>query len=286
MPWAEERTAEVDWNAAWQVARSRSHPRRGREAWDRRAPSFTRAASSSGYVERMLELMHPEPDWTVLDVGSGSGTLAIPLARRVREVKALDFSPRMLELLGERCRAERLDNVAAVLGSWDDDWARLGLGTCDVALASRSLTVDDLRGALLKLDAFASRRVFVTAPVGDGPADRRAFEAAGRPFEPAPDYTYPYRLLHRLGIPATVTFIPVTEARRYPTLDDALERMRWMIPDPSAGEVERLRGWLARELVQAADGCWSGAPRAFEWAVISWAAGERSEPRSEPDALA
>jgi SAM-dependent methyltransferase len=260
----------LDWNEAWRAARARATRRGGSEAWDRRAPSFARHAMRSGYVERMLELMAPEPGWTVLDVGCGSGTLAVPLGHRVRAVTALDFSPRMLDLLRARCAEEGLGNVTPVLGSWEDDWARLGVEACDVALASRSLTVDDLRGALLKLHRAARRRVFLTAPVGTGPNDPRVFKAAGRPYLPGPDYLYPLAMLHQLGILATVTFIPVVQARRFAGLDDAVEGLAWMLADPSPAELEGLRAWLGRELVPVGGGLELASPRVVQWAVLSW----------------
>ncbi|HTN51128.1 MAG TPA: class I SAM-dependent methyltransferase [Anaeromyxobacter sp.] len=260
----------LDWNEAWRAARARATRRGGSEAWDRRAPSFARHAMRSGYVERMLELMAPDPAWTVLDVGCGSGTLAVPLGHRVRAVTALDFSPRMLELLRARCAEEGLANVTPVLGSWEDDWARLGVATCDVALASRSLTADDLRAALLKLHRAARRRVFLTAPVGTGPNDPRVFEAAGRPYVPGPDYLYPLAMLHQLGLHATVTFIPVVQARRFASLEEAAEGLAWMVPDPSPAELERLRAWLGRELVAVAGGLELSSPRTVRWAVLSW----------------
>lgn len=264
-------SASVDWNEAWRIARGRSPRRAGRDTWDRRAPSFARSESSTGYVERVLEIMNLEPGLTVLDIGSGAGTLTLPLARRVRSVTALDFSPRMLDLLRQGCAREGLANVAPVLGSWEDDWAELGIAACDVALASRSLTVEDLRSALLKLDRFARRRAFVTAPVGGGPADRRLIEAVGRSYLPGPDYTYPYNMLRQLGLNPTLAFISHSYAHEYASVEDAFDRVLWMLPDPSPRELERLRDFLARALVPCPKGFEFAWPHPVTWAVISWA---------------
>jgi SAM-dependent methyltransferase len=263
----------IDWNEAWRVARARRTRRGDSETWNRRASSFAKNASTSGYTERMLELMSPEPGWTVLDVGCGAGTLAVPLARRVRSVTALDFSARMLELLGARCAEEGLRNVVPVLGSWEDDWGSLGIGTHDVALASRSLSVDDLRGALEKLDRTARLKVFVATTVGDGPVDRRVFEAVGREYVPGPDHRYPLNLLRQLGIPATVSFIPVAGARWYRSHDEAVESLAWMLPDPTPPELDRLRDWVGRVLRPGPDGLALPSPPPVSWAVISWSPG-------------
>jgi SAM-dependent methyltransferase len=271
---APDGAAGFDWNAAWQAARDRGVRRRSREVWDRRAPSFARNAEVTSYVGQVLAHIDPAPDWSVLDVGCGAGTLAVPLARRVRSVTALDFSPRMLELLGARCAAEGVANVVPVLGAWEDDWARLGIGTHDVAIASRSLSVDDLRGALVKLDAAARRRVHVAAPAGEGPIDGRVVAAAGRTHLPGPDYLYTYNLLHQLGIYATVAFAEVTDARRYATPEEAYEGLLWMVPEPTPEEAARLRAWLAQELVAGQDGLRLARPRTVRWAILSWSKGE------------
>ena len=266
-------SAAAAWNQAWLAARQRTGRRRGRESWDQRAPAFARDAGKSGYAGRLLELLRPEPDWEVLDVGCGAGTLALPLASRVRAVTAVDYSSRMLELLGERCAAAGVANVTPRLGAWEDDWAGLGLGRYDLAIASRSLTTDDLRGALQKLDAAARRLAVVVAPVGEGPIDGRVFAAVGRPFVAGPDYLYAYNLLHALGRYASVTFVENTDARRYPSREAAVEGLLWMIADPTDAEVARLRAWLDRELVPA-DGGWRLArPRTVRWAVLTWTPG-------------
>ena len=126
------------------------------------------------------------------------------------------------------------------------------------------------RSPLLKLDRAARRRAFVSAPAGDGPTDRRVLEAVGRTYVAGPDYVYPYNLLHQLGIPATLAFIPVADDRQYETVDDAVEKHLWMLPDPSQVELGRLRTWLERELVPSSNGLRFATPRTIQWAVISW----------------
>ena len=136
------------------------------------------------------------------------------------------------------------------------------------------LRLEDVR-ELLKLDRVANRRVFVAAPVAEGPIDPRVLAAAGRPYVPGPDYLYPYNLLHQLGIDAAVDFIPVVDTRRYSSLDDALDRLSWMLPDATDPEMGRLRAWLERELVRDGDDFRLASPRTARWAVLSWSKDSR-----------
>ncbi len=109
---------DIDWNEVWRVqqARKQENGPRDPRLWDNRAAEFTRAVAGSDYVNRFLEILRPEPDWTVLDMGSAAGTLAVPLARLVRSVTAADPSERMRELLRERCEREGLTNIRVVDG--------------------------------------------------------------------------------------------------------------------------------------------------------------------------
>jgi SAM-dependent methyltransferase len=257
----------VDWEREWHAGIVPRRPGAPKD-WDERAPSFAR--HETGYAEEILRLTGPEPSWTVLDVGCGPGTLAIPFAKRARAVTALDFSPAMLDMLRAQSAEERLDNVRAVLGSWQDDWDELGIGVHDLVIASRSLVVDDLRAALHKLDARAARMVCLSTAVGDGPHDRRIFEAVGRPFQARPDYLTVYGLLHQMGIYADLSLIARQDWKVYESHDAAAEALAWMLRGATPEELERLRAYLARELVRCGSGWRLPAPRTVRWAVIQW----------------
>jgi SAM-dependent methyltransferase len=261
-----------DWNRAWREQRARiSTPKRDALSWDREAVSFARRSSETDYATQLLSIVRPRPHWTVLDMGCGSGVIAIPLARRVRTVTAVDFSPRMLSIVDQRCEAEGIDNVITVEGRWEDDWRKLGIASSyDLALASRSMVVDDLRASILALDSIAQKRVCIVTIIGDGPYDRRLFDAIGKPLNLGPDYIYNYNMLYQMGICANVTFIEETRDRTYRNPEDAFAAMQRMFHHLSPKEEERLRAYLDKHLIQR-NGYWRLSYRkVVKWAVIWW----------------
>src|SRR5215471_13663685 len=58
------------------------------------------------------------PDSTVIEFGSGTGQFTISAAARGVRVIAVDISPPMLQRLGEKLAAQRLDNVELVPGGF------------------------------------------------------------------------------------------------------------------------------------------------------------------------
>lgn len=56
---------------------------------------------------------------TVLDVGCGTGSYTLPLARMAKRIVATDLSPRMLMVLEEGARAWGLNNVQTHCAAWD-----------------------------------------------------------------------------------------------------------------------------------------------------------------------
>jgi SAM-dependent methyltransferase len=262
----------VDWNRAWQEQRARmSTPGRDASSWDRRALSFAKAASETDYATQLLAIIRPRPHWTVLDMGCGNGALAIPLARRVRTVTAVDFSPRMLSMVDQRCKAEGISNVTTVEGRWEDDWRKLRIASSyDLALASRSMVVDDLHASILALDGIARKRVCIVTIIGDGPYDRRLFDAIGKPLNLGPDYIYNYNMLYQMGICANVTFIEETRDRAYRTPEDAYTAMQQTFHHLTPEEEERLHDYLEKHLIQR-NGYWRlSYKKVIKWAVIWW----------------
>jgi len=51
------------------------------------------------YISKMLNRIEVKPEWTVLDIGCGPGTLTVPLAKKVKSITALDISSEMLKFL-------------------------------------------------------------------------------------------------------------------------------------------------------------------------------------------
>lgn len=263
---------EVDWNEVWKSIQNceKHHELRGKQFWDGRAKEFTRAVTKTDYVNQFIDILKPEPDWSVLDIGSAAGTLAVPLARRCRAITAVEPSGQMRSLLQERCVSEGLDNITIVEGSWQDDWRALGLEPHDVAIASRSLVVKDLRAAIETISRFARKRVVLSALVDDGPHDSAILRAAGRPAHGGADFIVVYNLLRQMGIYANLCFTHNCTLKHWPTVEDALHDMRWMFHGMNEAEEDRLRVHLAATLVPGAHGLRLPYRRVVRWAVMWW----------------
>ena len=263
---------DLDWDQLWQNARSRkSWGSSGPKDWDRKASSFSSRNQSSPFVALVLDLLPLSPGSTVLDIGCGPGTLALPVAGRVQSVTAVDYSAGMLATLTDLAEKAGIDNIRTVQASWEDDWEALGIGRHDITLASRSLAVADLRSALQRLNRFASSTVFIVDRISPSPFDPEAFAAAGRRFECGPDYIYVLNTLYSMGIHANVRIISLERETRFADLDDAMNSYRWMIRDMSAGEEEALRKHLETRSRPAGDGgLIIERGHAPQWACIWW----------------
>ncbi|WP_333582962.1 class I SAM-dependent methyltransferase, partial [Methanoculleus bourgensis] len=115
----------IDWNELWKVihASSPEHAARDRDpaaVWDKRAAAYRRATrGEKGATEQELAVLDLRPEDTVLDVGAGTGRLAVPIARIVAHVTALDPSGGMLSILREQMAAAGLTNYSTVTMRWE-----------------------------------------------------------------------------------------------------------------------------------------------------------------------
>jgi len=263
---------DLDWGLLWQEANDKKNQRRKEPGdWDKKAGSFAKRTTHSVYTQRFLELLAPDPDWSVLDIGCGPGTLALPIAARTRWVTAIDFSENMLKILHKRTAEQGLNNISTHRLSWEDDWQRHGIKPHDVAIASRSLAVSDLKKALTRLNSYATKRVCITDRVKHGPKDPDAFAAVGREMSGGPDYVYTVNLLFQMGILPTIDYIRLEETQEYRSFAEALSSYSWMFSNLNQNEEKLLKKFVQSICTISKDGTVSVHRRYVPtWAYISW----------------
>jgi SAM-dependent methyltransferase len=235
------------------------------QAWDARADEMNRTMGESGYVDAFIGRMDFTACSSLLDVGCGTGAIALAAAPRLEQVIGLDYSPRMLELLAENARARGLDNVRPVRRAWEDDWS--DIPACDIVVASRSTSVMDMADALARLDAKAKQRVYLTSLAGGRFVDPSLYAAIGRtPPPPLPDYIYILNILHGMGIHARLDYIENDNRLRGAEDFDAFAgKAASVLGELTPGERDGLKAWYGANPERAREG---GAP--FRWAFVSW----------------
>jgi SAM-dependent methyltransferase len=258
---------DIDFNALYrEQCRQSSFGSRTAADWDRRAEQRDRRDLNSDYNREFLARVNLEGARTALDIGCGVGNLAIPLARRLRKVTALDFSREMLRRLLANARRAGVSNIEMFLLSWTDSWK--GVPPADVVICSRAMSVEDLKAALEKMNRQARRRCYLTLHAGGSYLGKDVMDLLDRPLEPRPDYIYAVNILYQMGLRARVDFLRSQGGMTYASAGEFLDGIRWRIGPLSTKEQKRLRrfyGTLPRDEKGQAK-----YRHDFEWAMLAW----------------
>ena len=258
---------DIDFNELYRQQRRRSSfGPRSRADWDRRAEARSRNEKGSDYARQLLARLDLDGVETVLDVGCGSGNLALPLARRVRRVHALDFSAEMLHLLRVHARAEGVRNVVAHRRAWTDDWARVP--RADLVLCSRAMDVDDLRAALEKMTVHARRRCCLTMHASPTFLSADVYRTLRRSVVPRPGYLYAVNVLYQMGFRASVNFLRTVGGLDYAAPEQFVDGIRWRLGSLTPAEERRLVAYF-RGLPRTPEGK-TRYRHEFTWAVLAW----------------
>ncbi len=226
------------------------------------------------------------PDDVVLDVGAGAGRYALPLARRVREIVALDPSTAMLDALGADAATHGITNVRTVSGRWPlsrSDWLAAAVAPDVTLVAHLGYDVEWIGPFIDELEERTARTcLFVLL-------DRTPSSAAA-PFWPVvhgedrvelPALDDLVELLRTRGTRPDVTLLE-RKARAYPTFDDlraSVERQLWVAPGGERHE-RFLRELRARAVER--DGGWALPSQPAHVGVVAWS--PPPQPRDETDA--
>ncbi|WP_214019963.1 class I SAM-dependent methyltransferase [Methanoculleus sp.] len=249
----------IDWNELWKAlhAGSSEHVEKDRDpaaVWDKRAAAYRRVTrDEKKATEHELGILDLAAGDTVLDMGAGTGRLAVPIARTVAHVTALDPSGGMLAVLSERMAAEGLTNYSCVKMRWEDTVIGREIEPHDVVVAAFSLGFYDLAAALEKLDAAALRAAYVFWHAGEwrSPEEMALYravfgkEAAMR--KGYPDYIYPVNILHDAGIYPNVRIYRAVWDAVYDSVEEAARTWAAM-HNPGMENFAPVREYFARTL--------------------------------------
>ena len=86
-------------------------------SWDERVEAWEQVAESEAFLrirDHLVELAEPDREGRVVDLGAGTGLLALALAPRVEDVVAVDISEGMLERLDDAAVSLGIHNVETV----------------------------------------------------------------------------------------------------------------------------------------------------------------------------
>jgi len=158
---------------------------------------------------------------TILDIGSGSGSFVLPLARNCAQVMALDMSTESIRLLEKQALAENLP-IATVNTMWENFSADMRF---DIVFSSMCPAISD-PASLAKMESYSNKNcVLLTVGQGSSSLIRKTIRTRLTQ-EPltglSPDVIYIFNYLYAQGNNPNLKFYPRT-SRPKMTLEEAYE---------------------------------------------------------------
>ena len=283
----------LDFDAAWKdLQLTRKRPACSAH-WNKRAARYDSKDAKNLYALEFIEKSQFTGNETILDMGCGTGALAVPLAKAGHSIIAADFSEGMLDKLRENMDIHQITSIKPILMSWEDDWEAHGItdNCVDVVIASRSIAVDDLQSALAKICRIAKKRCCITMATETTPrVDPAILKAINVPINPSRDFIYAFGMLAQHGFEPQVSYIHSQRKDTFDSHEEILEDFTAMIevgspslsPEEFTAARERLSDWISQHTIanpQAGQPDKKGYPqgaltldhnRIISWAFITW----------------
>ena len=219
---------DIDWNEVWKARQERHESSQffddPSHNWDKKENAARYDKNSRNAYDPRVTLTIEGLDITkksrVLDIGSGPGTLAIPLSPLVHKITAVEPAAGMVGILRDHIREKGITNISTVQKTWEDvDISQDLDGKYDVVIASLSLTMHDIRAAITKMDAASKKYVylfwFVDSPFWEKMYHELWMKLHGSSYYSGPKADILFNVLYQMGIFANVEILPLDKEYRF-----------------------------------------------------------------------
>ncbi len=263
----ESRTSPVDWNRIWnhhiQRYRRTNGGRDCADQWKSRESALAywemACQTQQKRIEKTLSEIPLFPGCRVLDIGSGPGVMAIPIARQTSHVTAVDASEGMISVLKEKASEEGVNNIDCVKSRWEEVDPEKDLsGPYDIVLASLSLAMYDIRAAVSRMEKVCRGQVILYWFDGEASWEghRRLFE----PFAPkasskiaVPKSDLLLNVLRQKGINPRLKQFKYVHLDRFQCIDEAVRYFARRFRIPPEHQTNALKQQVS-DLLEARNG--------------------------------
>lgn len=121
--------------------------------WNKLAQEYARKpVENQDAFERKIAITQERmlPGATVLDMGCGTGSLALRLAPKGGHIHGLDFSSEMIRIAQNKAKDEKIENITFHVGPIDSSFTALGPESLDGICAYSILHLVEDRAAMLQ----------------------------------------------------------------------------------------------------------------------------------------
>lgn len=232
--------------------------------WDNKAEELNKKTHSGEYHDFILSKVDVKNANTMLDIGCGPGAFALKFAKKLKKVYALDFSPKMLNLVEKNAKEQNIKNIFCI--KHDIEQSFKDIPKADIILASRCMEVKNIKKVLKNLDKQANKAVYLTYKVGGSFLSDKVLSVLKKDIIPKPDYIYLVNILYNLNIKVNVEFLNLKSNFSHDSEDEYVKAVCWSIGELSKNEEINLRKYYQKCLKNSK----IPAYRNDDWVLLSW----------------
>lgn len=252
------------WNERWidaqRLSRTSGHGRECWQAWDDYESAKNYAENSkkgtlhSTRVSYLASLCDSS-SW-VLDIGSGPGSLAIPLSAKVSHVHAVEPAHGMRVVFEEQLISQKIKNISIIPRRWDDvSFSELNKGY-DLVFCSFAFGMLDIFESIKKMIKCSNKILVLFWHAGDQAWDADAKILwpllHDKKFSPIPKSDILFNLLYSMEIYPDIEVLPKRQGVAFTSLEEAMKeyQKRFNVLDNDSLSKAKLKDYLESSLIK------------------------------------
>lgn len=264
----------IDWEREWRERILEERRIRGKideiDYWDKRAEDYTDYIRTSNYEHgrKILELFKREgilkPEFVVLDIGAGPGSVSIPFAEVVRKVVAVEPSKEMVKNLIRNAHERGIENIEVINRKWEDVNDKELEKKFDLVIASHiSWLFPDIGKQIVRMNRVSRGYCCIVESVGYSGLEEM-YKKLGINPRGFDRFIYLFNILYHRGILANVRFVDTIMRRSIKSATSMWELFLSRYREPTDEDREIIRRHV---LDNSVDGIYQ---RRSKMAVIWW----------------